>query len=302
MQLCNASRRPSRRHRAHAELGSIVRPFQVVWTLLQSSDLGAITDGAQIRTFGIHEVESWEALISQSGAKQRTPTARAYPLAHDPAVGPGRRAHPPGEPRAYRDHEQQPHQGVVPGLARQSSEDSERLLYEYHCIPLHIALVGNLEMRHYSPGRTRNPSRRPSPPLTMTDSVPVRPATISTFCPRSWPTSTVCKWTVWSSRTTATCMPPAPRISAVAGSQRGGSARVMANCTLANMPGSRLPSSFGIWTSVNKVRDAWSSAPAVLTTWPRNIRPGNSGTRTRACPPAVSARTQVWGTRTSIRR
>src|SRR5262249_42527872 len=128
-----------------------------------------------------------QALIGQGGAKQPTPTARAYHLPHDPAVGPGRRTHPPSEPSAHRDHEQQPHQGAVPGLAHQSREDGERLLYEYHRTSLYAALVCHLEMRHYSPGRTRNPSRRPSPPLTMTDSVPVRPATISTFYPRSWP-------------------------------------------------------------------------------------------------------------------
>src|SRR2546428_2213557 len=88
-------KRPSRRNRAHAELGSIVSPLQVVWPL-QGSNLGAITGQAQIGTFGVHEVEPWEALIGQGGAKQRTPTAQAGPLPHDPAVGPARRARQPG--------------------------------------------------------------------------------------------------------------------------------------------------------------------------------------------------------------
>src|SRR5262249_25481409 len=111
------------------------------------------------------------------------------------------------------------------GPRREGARQRPDLLYFCH-----------LDPRHYPPGRTRSPSRRPSPQLTMIASVPVRPATISTFWPQSWPTSTGWKWTVWSSRTTATGMPPAPRISAVAGSQRGGSARVMANFTLANRP------------------------------------------------------------------
>jgi hypothetical protein len=46
---------------AHAELGSIVSSLHVVWPL-QGSDLGATTDGAQIGTFGGHEVEPWEAV------------------------------------------------------------------------------------------------------------------------------------------------------------------------------------------------------------------------------------------------
>ena len=47
---------------------SIVSSLQAV-VPLQDRDLGAITDRAQIGTFGIHEVESWEALIGHGGAK-----------------------------------------------------------------------------------------------------------------------------------------------------------------------------------------------------------------------------------------
>jgi len=64
---------------------SIVSPLPLGLPL-QDSDLGAITGQAQIGTFGVHEVESWEALIGRGGAKQRTSTARTYPLPYDPAV------------------------------------------------------------------------------------------------------------------------------------------------------------------------------------------------------------------------
>ena len=47
---------------------SIVSPLHAVLPL-QGRDLGVITGRAQIRTFGIHEVESWEALIGHGGAK-----------------------------------------------------------------------------------------------------------------------------------------------------------------------------------------------------------------------------------------
>ena len=41
-------------------LRSIVSPLYAVLPL-QGGDLGAITGGAQIGTFGVHEVEPWEA-------------------------------------------------------------------------------------------------------------------------------------------------------------------------------------------------------------------------------------------------
>src|SRR5712691_959621 len=106
---------------------SIVSPLYAVLPL-QGGALGAITGGAQIGTFGVHEVEPWEALIGRGGAKQRPPAARAGPLPHDPAVAPARRAHPPREQGRHRDHEQKPHQGAAPGMPHHNSEDFERLL------------------------------------------------------------------------------------------------------------------------------------------------------------------------------
>ena len=47
---------------------SIVSPLQVR-VPLQGGDLGVITGGAQIGTFGVHKGEPWEALIGQRGAK-----------------------------------------------------------------------------------------------------------------------------------------------------------------------------------------------------------------------------------------
>ena len=47
---------------------SIVSSFQVR-VPLQGGDLGVITGGAQIGTFGVHKGESWKALIGQRGAK-----------------------------------------------------------------------------------------------------------------------------------------------------------------------------------------------------------------------------------------
>jgi hypothetical protein len=144
---------------------SLVSPLQVR-VPLQGRDLGAITGRAWIGTFGVHEGEPWEALIGQRGAKQRPPATRAYPLPHDPAGGPARRARSPGEHSGHHDHEQQPDQGIAPGLAYQSREDTERLLYTYHCTPLHGALVC---MRSSSPGRTGRGQRHSSQP------VPTRP-------------------------------------------------------------------------------------------------------------------------------
>src|SRR5439155_13270400 len=75
-----------RREGRHATVPrSIVSPLHAVLPL-QGGDLGTITGGAQIGTCGAHKVEPLEALIGPCGAKQRTPTARAGPLPHDPAV------------------------------------------------------------------------------------------------------------------------------------------------------------------------------------------------------------------------
>src|SRR2546428_11420210 len=101
------------------DMPSIVSPLHVVLPL-QSGDLGAITDGAQIGTFGAHEVKPLEALIGLCGAKQCTPTTRACPLPYDPAVWLARCARSPREHGGHPDHEQKPHQGTAPGIAHQS--------------------------------------------------------------------------------------------------------------------------------------------------------------------------------------
>src|SRR6266566_5047091 len=105
-------------------LRSIGSPLYAVLPL-QGGDLGAITGGAQIGTFG--------------GTRGR---------ALGGVEGPAWRARPPGEHGGHRDHEQKPHQGTAPGMAHQSSEDFEHLLREYHRVPLHAAPVGT---RHKPP-------------------------------------------------------------------------------------------------------------------------------------------------------
>jgi len=73
------------RHRAfHAELGSIVRPFSGMDAAAKQATLGAITTGTY-RGRRYTQVESWEALISQSGAKQRhSPQHWHTPLRTEP--------------------------------------------------------------------------------------------------------------------------------------------------------------------------------------------------------------------------
>src|SRR2546422_394410 len=129
---------------------------------------------------------------------------------------------------------------------------------------------------------TRTPSFSPSGGLTMSRSAPPSPETISTDCPRSLPSCTGTYRTVPSSRTATTCGPAARVTSAVAGTIHTSSAGATLNLTRAYMPGISARASLRSRTPLSSVRDAGSSAPAVLAIVPTNVRFGNSGTSTVA--------------------
>src|SRR5436309_607092 len=99
-----------------------------------------------------------------------------------------------------------------------------------------------------------------------------------------------------------TCGPAERAISAVAGTTHTASAGTRPNFTWAYIPGNNARSSFGRRTSVSRVRDVGSRAPAVLAIFPTNARLGNSATSTCACCPGAIERTKVWGTLTKTRR